>query len=102
MSKITENSTLESRVRAYLRGESSRAETYETVENTYLRYDTQLAIEKDLREAKKELGLEVDLREIKGELIGQADEQLIRDTLLDTGIDTRSDIQDYYILISSV
>ena len=99
MSKITENSTLESRVRAYLRGESSRAETYETVEHTYLRYGSQLGIEEDLREAKRELNIEADLRRLKSELVRQADEQLICDTLLDRNIELQEDIQDYYVLI---
>ena len=38
-------------MKEYLRDESSRAETYETVENTYLRYDSQVKVEQDLREA---------------------------------------------------
>ena len=88
-------------VKEYLKRENL-GETVETENSRYIRFNSQLELEGALRRAVRDApkNLEYSLPRMKTELVREADSQLIRDSLTDRDIDIRSDIKDYYVLIS--
>jgi hypothetical protein len=90
-------------VKEYLRRENL-CEVFETEKSRYIRFNSQLELEGALRRALRDApsDLEYSIPRMKTELVGEADSQLIRDSLIDREINIRSDIQDYYVLVSPV
>jgi hypothetical protein len=88
-------------VKEYLRRENI-GEVVETENSRYIRFNSQLELEGALRRALRDApkNLEYSLPRMKAELVREADSQLMRDSLTDRDINVRSDIQDYYVLVS--
>jgi hypothetical protein len=87
----------------YLRRENI-GKVFETGNSRYIRFNSQLELEGALRRAVREAPtkLEYSIPRMKTELVGEADSQLMRDSLTDRDINIRSDIKDYYVLVSPV
>jgi hypothetical protein len=88
-------------VKEYLRRENL-GEDIETENSRYIRFNNQLELERALRGALRDApeSLEYSIPRMNSELVKEADTQLMRDSPKNREINRRSDIQDYYVLLS--